>query len=421
MDGEDAGPAIVRELAARGGHAVSGRVDVRGRTPLAELLGRRGRLRAGEAVTLCAPLAETIALAHGLGIAHGGVRLEAIALDVVGRPLLTGWPHRLAPVERGAGGAAAWARAPAADPDRAADLRGLAALVRAVAGEPPTASTPLGSLLARLEGRGPLGEGDTAEAIADALYAWSEPEPISLEPASAPFAVGGAEPPSAPDGRADATPAATAPLRGARASLVAAARRRPRLGVAAAAAAALAVWLVAAQAVSPPHVAEAGHDAPAQQVGGGAPADPHGAAPAPAAESPASNGPPGPGVTVPAGEASPGSDPATPPATAPLGAVDDPVEAAAAIASRRAECMANHDPACLEALYVAGAPGFEADVARMEHPAGVAAIDPSRCTLADRAGEVALVHCPAIDGRTVVGFTIVRDAGRWRLREVHAP
>ncbi len=55
---------------------------------LIELVRRRGRLSAGETVTVVLPLAAALAEVHRAGVRHGGVCPEAIWFDARGRPLL---------------------------------------------------------------------------------------------------------------------------------------------------------------------------------------------------------------------------------------------------------------------------------------------------------------------------------------------
>lgn len=390
MDGLDVTRnELARELAARGAHAASGATNARGRTPLTTVLARRGHLRPGEAVTLLAPIAETLALAHGLGATHGDVCERQVALDANGRPLLLGWTPRDERV----------------DGEAAGDLRSLGVLVRRVLDEPPAASTDLGGVLARLDAKGSL-DGLDADRLTAALFAWAEPEPIDLE---APAELRATSAPPAVTERPVGGRSAGVPSRGLGAvvrSLLDAWRRRPRVAAAAVVAAALALGLIAvegslrvdgAASANGPSVVAPSTPPPATAPGAPSPDPAH------PAETPLVDRPPSP----------------SPPAQTPL-TTDDPVEAATSLALRRAECLERRDPACLEALFVPGAPGIDADIARMEHPEAPPSVDASRCTLADRAGDVALVHCVTTDGPTI-GFTIVRTAGEWRLREVHAP
>ncbi len=55
---------------------------------LARLLLNRTTLSPGEAITILAPLAGAIARLHSAGVAHGGLRLDAIAFDGTGSPAL---------------------------------------------------------------------------------------------------------------------------------------------------------------------------------------------------------------------------------------------------------------------------------------------------------------------------------------------
>ncbi|CCG02997.1 serine/threonine-protein kinase [Blastococcus saxobsidens] len=56
---------------------------------LADLLGRRGRLRPGEVVTAMAPVAAALAHAHAHGVVHGDLSPGNIVFTAEGRPVLT--------------------------------------------------------------------------------------------------------------------------------------------------------------------------------------------------------------------------------------------------------------------------------------------------------------------------------------------
>lgn len=56
---------------------------------LGRLLRDRSSLRVGEAITLLAPIALTLQRLHAAGVVHGGLRLEAVAFDSAGAPVLT--------------------------------------------------------------------------------------------------------------------------------------------------------------------------------------------------------------------------------------------------------------------------------------------------------------------------------------------
>jgi len=55
---------------------------------LARVLGDRGHLDAGEAVTVLAPLASTVARLHSAGVAHGGIGAGSVLFDTAGSPTL---------------------------------------------------------------------------------------------------------------------------------------------------------------------------------------------------------------------------------------------------------------------------------------------------------------------------------------------
>ncbi|WP_347060192.1 serine/threonine-protein kinase [Blastococcus sp. HT6-30] len=56
---------------------------------LADLLGRRGRLRPGEVVTVIAPVAAALAHAHDHGVVHGDLSPGNVVFTAEGRPVLT--------------------------------------------------------------------------------------------------------------------------------------------------------------------------------------------------------------------------------------------------------------------------------------------------------------------------------------------
>ena len=56
---------------------------------LGRLLRDRATLRPGEAITILVPLARAVRRLHDCGVVHGGLRLEAVAFDGTGAPVLT--------------------------------------------------------------------------------------------------------------------------------------------------------------------------------------------------------------------------------------------------------------------------------------------------------------------------------------------
>ena len=100
---------------------------------LAAVLGARGRLSAGEVVTIGAPLAQALADIHARGMTHGDVTPANILFDASGKPLLAdlGVAHLLGERAVAVGrtmGFADPAMATAAGPSPTSDVHGLAAV-----------------------------------------------------------------------------------------------------------------------------------------------------------------------------------------------------------------------------------------------------------------------------------------------------
>lgn len=111
---------------------------------LADLVGARGRLDAGEVVTLLVALAGALADLHGQGLVHGDVAPGNVLLTGDGRPVLTDLGLSVVPSLQRGGAAGATpgfgdpALAAGARPTPAADVHGLAATAwYALVGEPP--------------------------------------------------------------------------------------------------------------------------------------------------------------------------------------------------------------------------------------------------------------------------------------------
>jgi eukaryotic-like serine/threonine-protein kinase len=159
---------------------------------LTDLLSVRGPLPAGEAVTVCAPIAQGLAEAHRHGMVHGDIRPENVLFTTEGRPMLSDLGvGRLTRMERRAGGAGF--AAPEAGSGHAvtpaADVYGMAVLtVVALTGHLPARPLVLPGLppatfgmLARSLELDPSRRPD-AESFANAVFALADPEPISFEP-----------------------------------------------------------------------------------------------------------------------------------------------------------------------------------------------------------------------------------------------
>jgi hypothetical protein len=134
------------------------------RGTLGELLDRRASLEAGEAVTILAPLATTIARLHASGVAHGAVSPATVCFDDDGSPTLVGFgcaelfaPAAPEVVLDGIG---------AVDADRRA-LRGLVEAVIARVGGVARRRVDL--------------SGASPAALAAALFEWATPAPIRFD------------------------------------------------------------------------------------------------------------------------------------------------------------------------------------------------------------------------------------------------
>ena len=148
---EDDGPAVVMQYAPGGS--------------LADLLGRQGRLQAGEVVALAAPIADALASAHRRQVLHCDVKPANILFTSDGEPLLSdfGVARGFAPAltsEQSVAGTAEYLAPELLDggrPDTRSDIYSLGVVCyEALAGRPPfTGSTPLAVVRAADSGRHP--------------------------------------------------------------------------------------------------------------------------------------------------------------------------------------------------------------------------------------------------------------------------
>ncbi|GGA57952.1 hypothetical protein GCM10011490_04760 [Pseudoclavibacter endophyticus] len=419
--GRDAAGAVRRLVAAivaRGGHATSLTRRGDGSISAAALAASRGPLRPGEAVTLLAPVAETLAIAHALGVAHGAVSLEAIVVDPSGKPMLGGWQHvvRLARPSRRAPRRLLRRRAPL--DARSSDTHALAAALREVLGTGAAHdhSFATGTEVERVTaaaipstGEAPTARRATessspAQAFAEALYAWSVPEPLDL--------IGGAGGSGSAGHRYE--PSASAGLasageRWSQRGVLGALRRRPLLG---------AVAAVCAAALAAVVLVDGAHDASPEAPGA------H-----PGARS-ASDEARGDGAVADEAAAGGGGGHSATPIEGTT-EIDDPLAAATALLDARNSCALSRDETCLMALYAGDAPGLEVDLAIIDHPAPPISAHTRGCAVADRNGNVALIVCAEPSGApqtspTEAGMppesgttaTIVWAGTCWLLREL---
>jgi serine/threonine protein kinase len=162
---------------------------------LADLLAARGHLSPGEAVTVCAPIAQGLAEAHEHGIVHGDIRPANVLFTSEGRPMLADLGiGRLSRTDRkpGAVGFAAPETGSGHAATPAGDMYGMAALtVVALTGQlpgrplllpgfPPATFGMLARSLEPDPGRRP-----DAASFANAVFALADPEPVVFDPESA--------------------------------------------------------------------------------------------------------------------------------------------------------------------------------------------------------------------------------------------
>jgi hypothetical protein len=374
---------------------------------LGALLDRRGAIRPGEAVTILAPLAATIARMHAGGVVHGALEPACVLFSDAGSPTVVGFGDaRLLDL-------AATGRARVAERTQllARDREALRRLVLTVLER--TALATAGEVAAR-RALTELPEGvDYAERLADAVFELAEPEPVDLDPAavagSVPARLTGAPvgaPTRVPAGSrgSGAAPrllvdglqvpewlrtalggrAATAP---ARLRAAAASVRRPFWIAGGAAAVALTAALVLVPADGPPG------DGPASGI-----------ATEPAAADPAQ----------PAPEERRAAQPAV------LDG-DDPAAATRELLDARAECFRDLSVLCLDAVDQADSSASAADTASIlaaQEGGGIAAdgvvIDGTAETV-ERMGDTALVRITAPDAEPASVLVIRTEAG-WRIR-----
>jgi len=143
---------------------------------LAAVLGVRGRLSAGEVVTIGAPLAQALADIHARGLTHGDVSPGNIVFDGAGKPLLGDLGvATLIGEQAGAVGRTPGYADPALDPGPASDVHGLAAVCfSALTGVPPYVDAD--PMVA--QSLGPLAPGVPAALVA-AIEAGLDPDPAA--------------------------------------------------------------------------------------------------------------------------------------------------------------------------------------------------------------------------------------------------
>jgi eukaryotic-like serine/threonine-protein kinase len=149
---------------------------------LAAVLGVRGRLSAGEVVTIGAPMAQALSDIHTRGLTHGDVTPANIVFDGFGKPLLADLGvANLIGEQGGPTGETPGYADPALGPGPARDVHGLAAVCfTALTGVPPYMdSDPMVA-----QPLGPLAPGAPAGLVA-AIEAGLDPDPAARPDAAA--------------------------------------------------------------------------------------------------------------------------------------------------------------------------------------------------------------------------------------------
>jgi eukaryotic-like serine/threonine-protein kinase len=148
---------------------------------LAAVLDVRGRLSAGEVVTIGAPLARALADIHARGLTHGDVTPGNIVFDGFGKPLLADLGVASLVGEGGPTGRTPGYADPANVDGPASDVHGLAAVCfSALAGLPPYSDSE--PMVAR--SLGPLAP-DAPAALVAAIEAGLDPDPVVRPDAAA--------------------------------------------------------------------------------------------------------------------------------------------------------------------------------------------------------------------------------------------
>ena len=361
---------------------------------LGALLDRRHAIRPGEAVTILAPVAATVARMRRAGVVHGGLDPASVLFTEAGSPTLVGFGDAELIDLEATGRARVAARADLLARDAAALRRLAVTVLDRTAAESAGDQAAAGALQALPD------DESYAARLADAVFGLAEPEPVDLDAA--------AHPPTFP-GRLTAPPAAAGPapaaapllldalqvpdwLRGVvdgrlgpileRVRSVARTVRRPFW-----AAGGVAIAAVTAALLLVP--AEGGGDARAGQAPepGGATAEPPGVSAAP--------------------------DPVL------LG--DDPAAAARALLDLRADCFRELSVLCLDAVDQADSSASLADAAAIlaaQEDGGIAAdgvVLDGKTETVERLGDTALVRVIPPDAEPA-SVLVIRTGAGWRIR-----
>lgn len=345
--GEGATAVLVLDLAAGGS--------------LAALLRRRGTLEPGEVVTVAAPLASALAVAHTAGLVHGDVSPSNVLFTDAGKPLLADLGTARAPSGGAVSGTAEYLDpvvAAGGVPTGASDVWSLAAVCHhLLAGSPPHEGAGVDDVLGAASAgrRAPLGllAPTAPRALVDVVEAALVRDP-ALRPDADGFAAALREAHAAAPVRFSGPPPAV-PVPDVRPTHAVARHAAPKSAAdPARPRRKLPRWLVPlALAV----VLLTGAAALGWWWGRGPDTGP---AATPVGPAPASASPAVAGSAPSASSAATGPEPSASPAAPDWPAVLDELDTA------RAQAFATADPAALAAVYAPGAPALAADRALVE-------------------------------------------------------
>ena len=138
-----------------------------------KLIGQRPHLRPGEAITILVPIVRALQRMHDAGVAHGGIRPDAVLFDTVGAPTLAcfGHAHLLSP------------RMPAAgrevEPALAVDLGAMKHLAMTILDQ--VSDDPAVDVLTWLRNIEPA-DNEWLDALSERLFHLGEPSAVDLRP-----------------------------------------------------------------------------------------------------------------------------------------------------------------------------------------------------------------------------------------------
>ena len=366
---------------------------------LGTLLERRRSIRPGEAVTVLAPLAATLARMHGSGVVHGGLDPATVLFTDTGSPTLVGFGDAEVLDVEATGRARVAARTESLARDEAALRRLVLRVLDATDAGSPAEADAAQALRSLGESEAP----GYPERLASAVFDLADPEPVDLDTSVRSAA---ALPARLAAGDRAPADAAAAPR-----GIVLDALQLPewlrRILGGAPTAVLLRLRSAAASVRRPFWVAGGVAAAAVTVVLLLEPTDPP-----PSSTAPSSSG-------LPAAQGVPSSPPSTPTEESLVG--DDPAAAATALLTLRAECFRELSVLCLDSVDQVDSSAAVADTSAILTaqesgelaPDGVIVDGPAE--VVERLGDTALVRITPPDAEPASVLVIRTEAG-WRIR-----